>query len=355
MSVHFIVGKPGGGKSLYAMRLLADELQHGTRPIVTNLSVKLDELNVRYQGCDAVARVRTITEEQCRRFWLCRGGSDVPVVRSREHLDGKPDFSQSVATGGVLYVIDEVHLFYNAREWAKVGQEAIWYLSQHRKMGDDIICISQAVEQVDVQFRRLALDFTYVTNYKQRKLLGFQMPPLFHRATFAGMVKGPTDKPMLHGVFRLDPEGLASCYDTAAGVGIVGREADRKARRGGLPWWMLPAGLVGVGCLAWAVPVLGAKWGISKARSMLPGPAAAVAPATPAPSAPSPPPFTIQTAKAIVLPATNLWVTAMVGSPPDCMICLSDGKTVRATSPRIRAIEPGEWVILDGQRVTFQR
>ena len=37
MSIHFISGKPGGGKSLYATKLIIDEFIHGDRQIVTNV------------------------------------------------------------------------------------------------------------------------------------------------------------------------------------------------------------------------------------------------------------------------------------------------------------------------------
>jgi hypothetical protein len=42
--IHFVVGKPGGGKSYYAVRQLCHELLHGDRFIVTNLALNLDAL-----------------------------------------------------------------------------------------------------------------------------------------------------------------------------------------------------------------------------------------------------------------------------------------------------------------------
>ena len=41
MSIHFISGKPGGGKGLYCMKLILDELVKGRRPVVTNLPIKI--------------------------------------------------------------------------------------------------------------------------------------------------------------------------------------------------------------------------------------------------------------------------------------------------------------------------
>ena len=41
--IHFIVGKPGGGKSYYAVLQICHELLHGSRCVVTNLPLRLDE------------------------------------------------------------------------------------------------------------------------------------------------------------------------------------------------------------------------------------------------------------------------------------------------------------------------
>ena len=50
MGIHFISGKPGGGKSLYATKLVFEELRFGARHIVTNLALNIGELNAYYQA-----------------------------------------------------------------------------------------------------------------------------------------------------------------------------------------------------------------------------------------------------------------------------------------------------------------
>jgi len=70
-------GKPRAGKSLGLLLDILDELEFGTRFIVTNLSLKLDELNayfqVRGKFVDVFYRVRLVTRDECRQFWRYRG------------------------------------------------------------------------------------------------------------------------------------------------------------------------------------------------------------------------------------------------------------------------------------------
>jgi hypothetical protein len=155
----------------------------------------------------------------------------------------------------VLYVIDEVHEFFNARRWADTGEDALHYLSQHRKLGDDVICITQSIGNVDKQFRSVAQDFTYVRNHGKESLplLGglIRSLPLFARQTYLEPYTGaPGQRPMEIRTFKLNVEGLASCYQTAAGVGLLGRGADIGERKKGLnPIWLaVIAALFVFGC-----------------------------------------------------------------------------------------------------------
>jgi len=234
MSIHFISGKPGGGKSLYGMKLILEELRFGIRKVVTNLSLNLPRLNEYIQktfpdeNIDLHQRIFLLKDEECRKFWLYRRG----------HLSIERPWNEP--GDGAFIVLDELHLFFNAREWMNTGTECLHYLSQHRKLGDDLICITQHVGNVDKQFRSVAQDFTLIVNGFKQKLGFFRGLPMFHRYTFAiepnGMKLDPDDT----GHFRLDAKGIASCYDTAAGIGVHGRGADTKERKRGLSPFMFP-------------------------------------------------------------------------------------------------------------------
>ena len=266
MSIHFVSGKPGGGKSLYGLKLITDEIIHGTRHIVTNVPLKLGRLNQYLQehyphayqrrfcpefqadpSADTIQlkkpavhitdAITILTEDELPKFFTFRA-NDVRLqsVNNQEWRQGKrPDFSQ-VKDNGVFYVLDEVHIAFNSRAWADTGSEVLYYLSQHRKLGDDVVCITQAIGNVDKQFRSVAQDFTYIKNLSKQRAGMFRLPSIFLRSTYA---QPATDnsKAMESGTFRLDVTGLASCYDTAKGVGIHGRAgADMNHRKKGIHW-----------------------------------------------------------------------------------------------------------------------
>lgn len=287
MSIHFISGKPGGGKSLYSVRLIVDELIKGNRPVVTNVPLKLGRLNEFLQtkypsafetgsfsirgigdGADPLQvvsrhvsdRVTLIDEDEMARFFTFRGnGVRLSSVNNSEWKSGKrPDYS-AVKDSGVFYVLDEVHIAFNSRAWADTGHEVLYYLSQHRKLGDDVVCITQAISNVDKQFRSVAQDFTYIKNLGKQKMGMFRLPSVFTRSTYAQPATD-TSKAMESGSFTLDVSGLASCYDTAKGVGIHGRAgADTNSRKKGLHWLWFAVGFpVALWALFHFVPRFGA-------------------------------------------------------------------------------------------------
>jgi len=267
MSIHFISGKPGGGKTLYSVRLIIDELVHGSRVVITNVPLNLARLNEYLQSkfpaqferrlinnwpVHITDRVILLDEDDLPKFFTYRpAGVRLQSVSNQEWKAGKrPDFS-SVKDGGVLYVLDEVHIAFNARAWADTGHEVLYYLSQHRKLGDDVICITQAIGNVDKQFRSVAQDFTYIKNLSKQRAGLFRLPSMFIRSTYA---QPATDnsKAMESGTFSLDMTGIASCYDTAKGVGIHGRAgADTNARKKGIHWLVFVIGLPLLLLLAW--------------------------------------------------------------------------------------------------------
>lgn len=243
MSIHFISGKPGGGKSLYAVRLIVEELLAGHRVIITNVPLKLDALHSYVQEqagdrvVDVIGRVWILDEEQTSQFWTFRpGGVRIPRLTQARWQAGEVPSYKAVNDSGVMYVIDEVHNFFGSRQWAETGRDVLFYLSQHRKLGDTVICITQAVGNVDKQFRSVTQDFTYIRNLSKERIGAFRLPGIFLRSTYPSP---PTETavPMERGRFTLDVRGIAACYDSAAGVGIHGRMADMGERKKGLPWW----------------------------------------------------------------------------------------------------------------------
>jgi len=278
MSVHFISGKPGGGKSMYAVKLLISELRHTTRNVVTNLALDLPRLaeylaNEYGNTFNMGQRIRILDESEVGEFWLHPAkGCDIVAkieIRIRGGKVERPDFAIRAETGGTAYFLDEIHLQFNARNWQATGDECLFYLSQHRKLGDDVICITQHVGNVDKQFRSVTQDYTYLRNLKKERLGLFRMMPVFLRSTFSQPATGaPGEKAMETGSFTLDVAGLASCYYTAVGTGIHNRgEADSQVKAKGLSIGWLIAGVVVVLGLASQFPKLMAYAINGKAKS----------------------------------------------------------------------------------------
>lgn len=244
MAVFFIFGKPGAGKSLWAMQYLVRELKNSRRTIVTNLPVNLAELNAYIQDSDAdpLSRLRLIDSfEEVKQWWRFRAreAPDDPtspwVTLPSPNQDGRTDFTRS--PGPILYILDEIHTAFNARAWSSTGPAALWYLSQHRKLGDDVLLISQTPAQVDKQLRSLSQEWIHLCNLSKLKfMLLWALPNRILWRSYSNVpAKG---EPILAtGILKVDVQGLARCYDTSQGAGIAGgMDADRNTKRTGFHW-----------------------------------------------------------------------------------------------------------------------
>lgn len=240
MAIHFVSGKPGGGKTLYGVRLILKELRSSARFIVTNVPLDLPRLNEYIQqnypeaNVWLIDRIKIIGEEETQEFWKHRGPDGV----------------------GVFYVLDEIHIHFNARNWMKTGPECLHYISQHRKLCDDIICITQAVGNVDKQFRSIAQDFSVIKNEYMAKFGMFRGRGRFNRKTYEQYTgDGQKQIPFEVASFKLDAAGVASCYNTSAGVGIENKgEPDKLKRAKGLSIAWIWVTVVFVALLAGALP-----------------------------------------------------------------------------------------------------
>lgn len=264
--IHFVTGKPGGGKSYFALRQLVRELEVSERWVVTNLSLKLPELadychRRIFKPIDLNKRLRLLEANEVRDFWR-----HYPMLELRQTCKAlgpdKPDVTdfgplESYAEGnpGTLFILDEIHLYFGARDWMKVSADAEFFFCQHRKLRSDVLLITQHSEKVDKNMRRNAEDFTVLRNMEsQRLFLGVSLRKTFRRSTYPFQ---PTrqDQPTESGFFRIDVSDLANCYNTAAGVGIVGRLDVRTKAKGRGPWvWALA--LLAVCIVAWSIPSL---------------------------------------------------------------------------------------------------
>ena len=191
MSSRAISGRPGGGKSLYAVKLLLRELLETERPIVTNLPLRLDNI-VKYcikngrDEIDVYSRIQMLDDSNVPEFWRYRGVGvePLPNCTNEQYKKGDRPAFDLVKPGGVCYFIDEVHDFLNSRNWQKTGEGCLFYISKHRHLGDDVFWITQSVKNVDSQFRSVTQDYTYCRNFSKEKYRGFVKGKYFTAATY---------------------------------------------------------------------------------------------------------------------------------------------------------------------------
>lgn len=364
MSIHFISGKPGGGKTLYGVRLIVDELLHGSRVILTNVPLHLGRLNEYIQGqteqaVDVVGRVWLLSDEQTGEFWTYRpAGVRIPHLTREQWSRGELPSYAGVKDCGVMYVIDEVHNYFGARQWAETGRDVLFYLSQHRKLGDTVVCITQAVGNVDKQFRSVTQDFTYIRNLSKEKYGVFRLPGIFIRKTF-GSPPTETSEPMETGTFKLDVSGLASCYDSAQGVGIHGRVADRCERKKGFHYgWGLAGTAAVILIIAYGAPnaiaslfrtpsaTIMAQPGVSAAREAAPGDVS-----VPAVSASR---GQVPASAAVSSQSTNFVKGFARVSKSRILFFVSDGRTIPFPSAQVTEATPN-YIVVSGERLLMRQ
>lgn len=258
--VTFIFGKPGGGKSYLAVRRIIEELRTTTRSVITNLPLSPGNTNAYLQtldestDCGAVQRIIVLTDDETREFWRHRhqrDGQRVLLDEPRKEDGATPPWPEPLMPA--LYVLDEIHIQFNARAWAATGRGALWYLSQHRKMGDDVILVSQNPEQVDRQLRMLTQDWVHCRNLGKEQLSRFfKLPRRVLWRSFASQPTSGRETCQISGSFGIDEKGLGTCYQTMAGVGIMATDVKEMDRRRGMPFWMI------------VIPILLVAYGVSQ-------------------------------------------------------------------------------------------
>ena len=303
--ISFITSIIGGGKSLNGTRIVCDELENGDRMISTSLPLFLDDhwvtikrtRNLRpppgipdwwespyaIQDVDELdrplksdsmrmfifglatwchyeikkpvdfnQRLRLLKHDEISKFYLHVPNRDLPELQ--ETLPGRkpvsvPDLTARNGDGGCVFIIDEIHNYFSARNYLEAGPGVERYQSQLRKLNDDMWMISQHLEKVDKNFRRNATRTFEMRNMSKQKLwVGVTLKERFDWAQYPG-IPSKNDKPTEKGHFMLRERGMCWLYDTMAGVGVTGgMKADQPPKGRHWSTWIFVALLIaGVG------------------------------------------------------------------------------------------------------------
>lgn len=228
--ITYICGKPGGGKSISAIREMVAEMENPSgRYIVTNLPLILSEWWERFgiEACES--RIRILGDEEIAQFYLHRighgGPYDLPIVTLAGLSYEVPDLSFSgldtSCNRGILYVVDEVHIHFHARQWQKVGMATQFWATQHRKINDRVLLLTQKIEQVEKQVRNLGQEYWLCTNLSTQKAALSWVSHSRRVKVLKYLNASGTDKQP--DGFEFDPAPFFGLYDTSGGVGVVGR------------------------------------------------------------------------------------------------------------------------------------
>jgi len=337
-------GIPGGGKSYVALRdFIVEELLFGTRYLVLAYPLKLAELNEWIQrkhpgaNVDLLKRVRILEPDEARKFYLY--GPGVFQIEDRTNQEIKagtyPDLTSRMASfpEGILYVIDEAHLYFDARAWTTVGYALSYYSSQHRKLNDTCVFITQHIDKLEKRLRLDAEQFIECINYGNRHMWTFFRLPRKIRTLTRYTYPGPVDR---NTVAALDVE-LANCYDTTAGVGLTGLRKPEHRRKSGVAWWWL----IPIACLAgWAV-MAAPEWVARKLTGTL---AEVVDKETANVSPPSSSSSNSSSVPAAVIAESKPGLSSAAATPSPA------APTVPALGPSLDGVDIVGWVT-DGQRV----
>ena len=258
MSVFYICGKPGGGKTYIGVKQICEELAdpNSNRFIVTNIALKMPDLaEWCHRHCkhevNLSERIRVLDDVETGEFWLYEPGRQFEQrreIKMKRRTMDVPDFEDR-AERGCLYVIDEVHVYFGARDWQATGNDATFFLSQHRKLNCDVVMITQHPEQTDKALRRLAQEYMSVRNLLREPILGFNLGTLFGAFRYVRTLnspQSPNPAPFESGFVSLDVTEIGKLYDTTAGVGIAGRVAPPTVQKRGrhVAWLLVPIAIV---------------------------------------------------------------------------------------------------------------
>lgn len=134
-------GVPGGGKSLHAAQEIKDAIEKKGIPVIANFDVNRPLLG------------KSLLKRKVMGEFIYRMNSDIEpgslVEFSKEHF-ATHKFSEN----GILLVLDEAQLLFNARTWNdRKRADWVYFFTNSRHFGFRVILICQFIEMLDKQIR----------------------------------------------------------------------------------------------------------------------------------------------------------------------------------------------------------
>lgn len=202
--IRVVTGTPGAGKSCYAVAEIVAALQDG-KTVATNIALAPDFAERLARRHPRTLRIPALVRKKAAEY------------RSRYVVLDEPSDLRRVwpinpVEGGCLVVIDEAHALLDSRDFKNPErQEWIVWLTQHRKLGLDLLFVVQHFEMLDTNVRRLVEWEIRLRDLRRARAYGIPVPLPFSVAHWfwATMQKSQRTQ-----VFR--PRSVYGLYSTTA-------------------------------------------------------------------------------------------------------------------------------------------
>lgn len=114
-----------------------------------------------------------------QRFFRVGDLEAIRKINPRELSTGVYSNKESYSEGHGLLIIDEAHLFMNARKWQN-NEQWIQFFTQSRKIGWNVVLIAHTIEMIDSHIRVLCEYESRFRNLQKVKfpILGFPLSPI---------------------------------------------------------------------------------------------------------------------------------------------------------------------------------
>lgn len=182
--IYHVAGRLGSGKTLWSVAKILDSLIHTKKTIITNIRMtdfwdyKLSTYVSKGIGSFMKFLLSPMPDLFSFRQYLAK--QYVDRYYYEPNLESAVEYAfegGEASESSKLFIWDEIHLDLNAREWKRTSGRMIQFFSMSRKLGYDVIIISQLRSAVDRQMRDLA-DVSYeLKNLKFFKVFGIPLAP----------------------------------------------------------------------------------------------------------------------------------------------------------------------------------
>lgn len=157
--IYLYSGTPGSGKSFHLAKDIFSRLRVRKKPVIANFEINLDIVRLNCLG-NLKMRLTDLFRHSFRHYnkkkgkigtFFYRDNSELTVEWLEQYAREHHKFGRE---GQTLLIIDECATIFNARAWnATDRQKWIVFFQQHRKLGYNVILVSQNDRLIDRQIR----------------------------------------------------------------------------------------------------------------------------------------------------------------------------------------------------------